>query len=73
MKRDVITVRLDPDIKPLLDRLSQRTRSSRSEIVRDALRRRLALERFRELRGMVLPHAEKRGYLLDQDVFDRIS
>jgi len=73
MKRDSVTIRLDPEMKPTLDRVCRKLGRSRSEIIRDALRRRLALERFRELRAKVSRYAEKSGYLLDEDVFDRVS
>jgi len=73
MKRDLVTIRLDPEMKPTLDRVCRRLRRTRSEVIRDALRRRLALERFRELRAKVSHYAEKSGYLLDEDVFDRVS
>lgn len=73
MKRDLVTIRLDPDMKPTLDRVCRRLRRTRSEVIRDALRRRLAVERFRELRSTISRYAEKSGYLVDEDVFDRIS
>jgi hypothetical protein len=51
----------------------RRSGRSRSEIVRDALRRQLALESFEQLRRQVLPFAESRGYLIDEDVFRDLS
>ena len=44
-----------------------------ADIVRDALRRQLALEAFEQLRREVLPFAEARGYLTDEDVFRDVS
>jgi hypothetical protein len=41
--------------------------------VREALRRQLALGRFRAMRNEVMPLAEKNGYLSDEDVFKAIS
>ncbi len=43
------------------------------ELVRDSLKRYLAVERFRALRGKVLPFAEAQGFLADEDVFKAIS
>jgi hypothetical protein len=37
------------------------------------LRRQLALRRFEELRRRVLPFAEARGYLTDEDVLQNLS
>lgn len=66
--RSAVTIRLDPDLEKLLDRLSKQTGRTRSELVRDALRRQLSLMRFERLRRRTLPFAEARGYLTDEDV-----
>ncbi|MBK9169133.1 MAG: ribbon-helix-helix protein, CopG family [Bryobacterales bacterium] len=68
-----LTVRLDKDLECLLDRLCERTGQSRSDLVRQAIRREVSLQRFEDLRRRVLPFAEARGYLTDEDVFRDIS
>lgn len=73
MKTSVLTIRLDPELDRQLDRLAARSGRSRSEIARDALRRQLAVLQFEEARREVLPFAEARGYLTDEDVFRDIS
>jgi predicted transcriptional regulator len=73
MKRDIVTVRLDSDMKPLLEKAARRTGRTRSEIVRDALRRHLLILQFEQIRNRVMPSAEARGYLLDEDIFNDIS
>jgi hypothetical protein len=42
-------------------------------VVRDAVRRQLAMARFQELRRRVLPLAKARGYWSDEDVFRDVS
>lgn len=42
-------------------------------VVREALQRQLALAEFRELRRQIMPLAEARGYLTDDDVFRDVS
>ncbi|MEY2855377.1 MAG: hypothetical protein RL030_2509 [Pseudomonadota bacterium] len=54
-------------------RAAKRSGLSRSEIVRDAVRRQLALVQFQDLRRRIMPLAEARGYLTDEDVFRDIS
>ena len=44
-----------------------------SDVVRTAIRRYLAIERFRSLRAKVLPFAEAQGFLTDEDVFKALS
>jgi predicted transcriptional regulator len=73
MKDTTITVRLDPDLRRQLDRVCRRWGRSRSDVIREALRRQLALLQFEQLRRDVLPFAEARGYLTDEDVFRDVS
>lgn len=68
-----LTIRLDRDLERLLDQICKQTGQSRSEIVREALRRQLSLRRFEELRRRVMPFAEVRGYLTDEEVLRDLS
>jgi predicted transcriptional regulator len=71
--RNAITIRLDPALEKLLDRLCRLTGRTRSDLVREALRRQLSLLHFDRLRRQVLLFAEARGYLTDKDVARDIS
>jgi predicted transcriptional regulator len=71
--KGTLTIRLDKDLERMLDRLCKRTGRSRSDLVRQAVRREVSLERFEDVRRRVLPFAEARGYLTDEDVFRDIS
>jgi predicted transcriptional regulator len=71
--KGTLTIRLDRDLERLLDQVVKRTGQSRSEVVREAQRRRLALVRFEDLRRCVLPFAEAAGYLTDEDVVRDVS
>ena len=73
MKTSALTIRLDPELEEQLDRLAARSGRSRSEIVREALRRQLAVAQFEEIRKRVMPFAEAAGYLTDEDVFRDVS
>lgn len=73
MKTNTLTIRLDKDLDDLLTKASKRSGKNKSEIAREALRRQLRLERFEELRKRVMPFAEARGYLTDEDIFSQIS
>jgi len=68
-----ITVRLGEDLKELLTKVAREAGQSRSEIVRQSLRRHLRVSRFESLRRRIMPFAEARGYLVDEDVFRRVS
>jgi predicted transcriptional regulator len=69
----VLTVRLDPELERALERICARTGKSRSEVVRDALKRQIALLTFEQLREQMMPFAEAAGYLTDEDVFRDVS
>lgn len=73
MKSSSVTIRLDPKLQRDLDRLSRQLGRSRSDLVRDAVRRQLALLRFEQARRTLLPLAEAQGILTDEDVFARVS
>jgi len=68
-----VTLRLPEDLDQLLQEICRRSNRSQSEVIREALRRQLALERFEDLRRRVLPFAEARGLLTDEDVFRDVS
>lgn len=73
MKTSALTIRLDADLERRLVRIARRTGRSRSEVVRDAVRRQLALAEFADLRRRIMPLAEAQGYLTDEDVFRDVS
>lgn len=68
-----ITVRLDRDVGRLLARVVKLSGRSQSDVVRDALRRQLAIDLFDQLRDRVEPFAEAQGLLTDEDVFKAVS
>jgi predicted transcriptional regulator len=68
-----ITVRLDKKLDSELRKLAKQTGRPKSDLIRDALRRQLALTRFERMRASVAPFAEARGWLTDEDVFRDVS
>jgi predicted transcriptional regulator len=68
-----LAIRVDPKLAQALDRIAKRTGRAKSEIARDAIERRVAVVRFRELRAKILPFAEAQGLLADEDVFRAMS
>ena len=73
MKTSALTIRLDKDLDDLLTKASRWSGRNRSEIAREALRRQLRISQFEALRQRLLPFAEARGYLTDEDVFAEVS
>jgi len=73
MKTSTLTIRLDADLDKLLTRASKQSGKNRSEVAREALRRQLKVSQFDALRKKIMPFAEARGYLTDEDVFRDVS
>lgn len=73
MKTTTITLRLDQELNDMLTKVSKQSGKNRSEVAREALRRQLRLQQFEELRKRIMPFAEARGYLTDEDIFSDIS
>lgn len=73
MKTATLSIRLDEDLDRLLGKASKQVGRSRSEVARDALRRQLRLTQFEAIRRRMMPFAEARGYLTDEDVIAKVS
>lgn len=67
--KSAVTIRLDETLDERLERMTVLSGKTRSEIVREALRRHLAGMQFEQLRERLMPFAEANGYLVDEDVF----
>jgi len=70
---NTLTVRLPNELRSELQDISQEQRKPVSDLVRESIRRYVALERFRALRKRALPFAEAQGFVMDEDVFKAVS
>lgn len=68
-----ITIRLPEGLQRELEKAVKAEKTSKSEIIREAIVRYLSVKRFQQLRRRVLPFAEVRGLLTDEDIFKAIS
>jgi predicted transcriptional regulator len=68
-----VTIRLDGALQKRLSRLSTASGRTRSDIVREALDRQLALIEFESARRKTRRFAERAGFLTDEDVFKAVS
>lgn len=74
MKSSTVTIRVDAKLDRELKRLSRSLGQTKSNIARDALKRQMALLRFRKTRQAVFSEIEaKVGVLTDEDVFAVVS
>ena len=68
-----LTIRLPEQLRADLNKVSRQEHKPVSDIVRESLRRHVAVQQFRALRRKVLPFAEAQGLLTDEDVFRALS
>jgi predicted transcriptional regulator len=64
---------MSDELRTELDEVSRVEHKAVSDIVRESLRRYIAVEKFRAARKKVLPFAEAQGLLTDEDVFKALS
>ena len=68
-----LTIRLDDKLAKKLDHVAEHTGRTKSDVIRDALRRQLAIAILDEVREELVPLAEKHGWYTDEDVFRDVS
>ena len=71
--KQTLTIRIPDDLRKELKKISQEESKPVSDLVRESLKRYLAIRKFRAIRNKVLPFAEAQGFLTDEDVFKQIS
>ncbi|MDB4308084.1 ribbon-helix-helix domain-containing protein [Gammaproteobacteria bacterium] len=64
-----LTIRIDDELENDLEQLAKAQHRTKSDLAREMLRKRIAVEHFRALRHKALPLAEAAGYVTDEDVF----
>ena len=70
--RRAVTVSLPEPLTEELDAISRAEGTSRSEVVREALKRYFALREYRALRAELVIEAEAKGIVTDEDVFNQV-
>lgn len=68
-----LTIRIDKELEQLLEESAKKSGRSKSELVRQALKRQLSIESFQELQKQLLPYGEAQGWLTDENVFRDVS
>jgi predicted transcriptional regulator len=65
---EMITIRIPKELKDDLEKISISIHRPLSDLVRESLRKFVAVERFRQLREMTTPYAKSAGVLTDDDI-----
>ncbi len=67
--KPTITLRLPAQMRQELSAISRAEHVPMSELLREALRKTIAIHKFRRLRRLTAPFAEAEGFLTDEDIF----
>jgi len=68
---DTITFRLSKEERAKLESTSKKTELTVSQLVREVVRRYLAVERFKALRAETVPYAERADFFTDEDFLNK--
>ena len=71
--RDTITIRLPKELRDELRAVSKAKKTPVNDLVREALRRYLAVIQFHRLCSKIAPYARAKGLVTDEDVFRTFS
>ena len=67
-----LTFRIPGELRKELREISRAKGKPVSDLVRESLKRYIAIYRFRKLRNIVLPFAEAQGFFTDEDVYKEV-
>ena len=68
-----LTIRLDPQLEADLERLATARQRTKSDLVRELLRRYTTQALYHQARDRLRPHAERVGLVSDEDFFHEFS
>lgn len=71
--QETITVTLPDDVRRALDAFVREEGIPAADVVGQAVKEHLFLQRFRSLRERMAARARNQGVVTDQEVFDRVS
>ncbi|MBI3322167.1 MAG: CopG family transcriptional regulator [Candidatus Omnitrophica bacterium] len=71
--KPTITLRLPVRLRQELSAISKAEHVPMSDLLREAVRKTIAIHKFRRLRRLTAPFAEAEGFLTDEDIFSAIS
>jgi predicted transcriptional regulator len=67
-----ITIRIPDSLRKQVVALCKQQGRPMSDLVRDSLRRYVAIQKFQALRAKAMPFAEAQGFLADEDIFNAL-
>lgn len=68
-----LNIRIDDELEADLERLARAQHRTKSDLVRNILRRYTTVELFSQAREELRPYGEQAGYLTDEDFFNEFS
>jgi predicted transcriptional regulator len=69
----VLSVRMDEEVKQMLDTFAEKSKTGKNEIINKALRHYIYLQEVKYVRKELRPYAEAQGFHTEDDLFESIS
>lgn len=70
---NIFSIRMDEEVKQMLDAFAKKSKIGKSEIINKALRHYIYLHEVENVRKELRPYAEVQGFHTEDDLFDSIS
>jgi len=67
--RQILSISVDPELKKRIQENARKYKTSKSAIVKEALRKYFTIQEFGNLRSKLMPYGKKTGFLTDEDIF----
>ncbi|MCX6157876.1 MAG: CopG family transcriptional regulator [Ignavibacteria bacterium] len=68
--REILTVSIGSKLKKKLNTAARKYKTTKSDIVTNAIEKYIASIEFEGVREKLMPYARKKGYLTDEDIYD---
>jgi predicted transcriptional regulator len=70
---NIFSIRMDEEVKQMLDAFAKKSKIGKSEIINKALRHYIYLQEVENVSKELRPYAEAQGFHTEDDLFDSIS
>ncbi len=71
--REILSISIDSQLKNKVERAAKKFNISKSELVKNAIKKYILQQELDEIRETLIPYAEKAGFFTDEDIFKEFS
>ena len=71
--REILSISIDSQLKNKVEIAAKKFNISKSELVKNAIKKYILHQELDNLRETLIPHAERSGFFTDEDIFNEFS